>query len=266
MSARPPSPRRGGFTLIEILVAVLILATAFTIIWTTFSVSLSGWRKGQVALDRLHHGDFVIEQLVAAMRSAAFFSSRPDKYGFWLENKGSQDEISWVTSASAFMKPDDPLARGLHRLWVGIEANEDGEDAFAVRAYPHFAQDIEADDIDPWFISSRVKALDCKIWDADTETWDDEWEDTNAVPALVRVELTLEPLARGEREIKVVRMVEIPVGPATTGAAARAQSPAPAGGETPAPAGEAPNASGTVRPAPSQAQGTPAPGAGGTAP
>ncbi len=209
--------RRAAFTLIEVLVAVTILATAFTIIWTTFSVSLDGWRRGQVALDRLHHGDFVMEQVVSGLRSAAYFQTRPDKYGFWLENHGERDAISWVTSGSAFMKPEDPLARGLHRIWIGIAANEEGDDAFAVRAYPHFSEDVEPEDVEPWFISSRIEGLDCQIWNNEQEDWDNEWEDTNAVPPLVQVTLFLKPVERGGEPIKMSRLVEIPIGPSTTG-------------------------------------------------
>ena len=231
-----PAPLR-GFTLIEVLVAVAILATAFTIVWTTFSVSLSGWRKGQVMLDRLHHGDFVMEQVVSALRSAAYFPVRPDKYGFWLEDHGKDDEISWVTSGSAFMKPEDPLARGLHRLWVGIEENDNGDASFAVRAVPHFAEDMDIKDADPWFISSRVKGLDCKVWDNEQEDWDNEWENTNTVPPLIQLTLYLEPLERNGEQVVVTRLVEIPIGPITLGNVNRSvTSPGqPAGGTNAAP-------------------------------
>ena len=219
-SSRPtPSP---GFTLVEVLVAVLILGLAFTIIWTTFSVSLDGWRRGQVALDRLHHGDFVMEQVVSALRSAAYFPVRSEKYGFWLEDHGKDDEISWVTSGSAFMRPEDPLARGLHRLWIGIEDNEDGEASFAVRAFPHFSEEVGPKDVDPWFISSRVKGLDCKVWDNEGEDWDDEWENTNTVPPLIQLTLFLEPTERSGEPVKVTRLVEIPIGPITQGSVTRA--------------------------------------------
>jgi hypothetical protein len=69
-------------------------------------------------------------------------------------------------------------------------------------------------DVDPWFISSRVKGLDCKVWDNEQEDWDDEWENTNTVPPLIQLTLYLEPAERSE-EVVVTRLVEIPIGPIT---------------------------------------------------
>lgn len=214
--------QKSGFTLLEILVAVVLLATAFTIIWSTFSASLDGWRRSSEFLDRITHGDFVIDQLEASLRSTVFFSNRPDKYGFWLESSGggenASDNISWVTSGSAFMLPGDPLANGVHRIMVSVEDAPDGESGLSVRAFQHMKKEIDKDDVDPWFISSRVIGLDCEVYNFEDEVWDTEWEDTNAVPSLLQVTVFLEPLDDGEPAVKVQRVVEIPVAPAVTSA------------------------------------------------
>lgn len=226
-----------GFTLLEVLVAVTLLATAFTIIWSTFSTTLTGWRRSSEFLDRITHGDFVIDQLESSLRSAAFFSNRPDKYGFWLESRGGgsspRDMISWVTSGSGFMKADDPLASGLHRIMITVEDAPSGDSGLAVRAFQHMKKEIEKNDVDPWFISSRVVGLDCRTYNFEDEDWDDEWEDTNAVPSLVEVTVYMEPLEKGEQPVKLQRIIEIPVGPAVTGAVTVGQAPVdqPAQGE-----------------------------------
>lgn len=205
-----------AFTMLELLVALTVLILAFSIIWTTFSSTVKAWRRGTQLVDELHHGDFVMEQLVAALRSAAFFPTKPDKYGFWLDDSGENDEISWVTSGSTFMPPGSPLAQGLHRLIVNVEGNEDGEDSFAVRAYPHLKEEIEKNDVDAWYISSRIKGLNVRTWNHEDEVWEDEWEDTNKIPGLVEVTLYMEPLEKYGEPVKMVRLVEIPMGPATT--------------------------------------------------
>ncbi len=211
--------RTEGFTLLEVLVALALLATAFTIIVGTFSTTIGAWKRGNELLDDLHHGDFIMEQLVASLRSAAYFETAPDKYGFHLDDRGGgsypADMISWVTSGTAFMPPGSPLANGLHRLVITVEDNEDGDPAVAIRAFPHLA-DIEDDEEDPWFLSTVVKGIDCRTYNLEDEDWDDHWEDTNAIPSIVEVTLYMDPLEEYDDPVTLSRMVQIPVAPMVT--------------------------------------------------
>ncbi len=227
-SARRMLASRVGFTLLEVLVAVTLLATAFTIIWSTFATTLDGWRRSGEFLDRITHGDFVIDQMVSSLRSTAFFPNRPDKFGFWLDSKGGgdapRDTISWVTSGGSFMLPEDPLSRGLYRIMLSVE--DAGRDSgLAVRSFQHLKEEIDKADVKPWFVSPRVNGLNVEIYNFEDEDWDDEWEDTNAVPSLVRITLYMEPVEKFKPPIKLQRIVEIPVAPAVTGAVRVTQGP-----------------------------------------
>jgi prepilin-type N-terminal cleavage/methylation domain-containing protein len=216
------APHHGGFTLLELLVALVLLVTAMTIAVGSFSTMLRAWEQGTQAIDELHHGDFVMEQLVSGLRSAAFFKSTPDKYGFWLEDRESgpypNDVISWVASGTAFIPRDSYLTKGMHRLEVTIEDNEDGDPAFAARAFPHLLDHDEMDDVEPWYISSVVKGIDCKTYNIEDEDWEDEWEDTNAIPSIIQVTLYMDPLEEYGDPVEITRMIRIPVAPAVTGA------------------------------------------------
>lgn len=225
--AEPPTAdniQSPGFTLLEILVAVTLLATAFTIIMSTFSATLDGWRRSGEFLDRITHGDFVIDQMVSSLRSTAYFKNRPEQYGFWLESKGGgdapSDSISWVTSGTAFMLPEDPLANGMYRIMLSVE-----DDGLAVRSAQHMLDELDMDDVEPWFVSPRVKGLGCRIYNFEEEDWDEEWEDTNAIPSLVEITLFLEPVERGEPMVKLQRIVEIPLAPAVEGAVTVSRGP-----------------------------------------
>jgi prepilin-type N-terminal cleavage/methylation domain-containing protein len=209
-----------GFTMLELLVALAILVTAMAIIYSTFSAALSGWTKGNKLLDELHHGDFVIEQLVLSLRSTAYFKTSPGTYGFRLNSRGGaypRDEMSWVTSGTSFIPPDSPLLNGLYRISVTIEENKDGDPAVTVRAFPHLSE-LEARDIDPWHISTRVKGLNCRTYNLEKEAWEETWEDTNTVPSLVEITLYMDPLEKYDPPLTIKRLVEIPIAPAVTGA------------------------------------------------
>ncbi len=194
---------------------------AFAIVWQTFSATVNAWKRGGELLDELRHGDFVMEQLVSALRSTAYFPTARDKYGFRLKS-GSQgypaDRISWVTSGTAFMKPDSPLINGLHRLVFSIENNKDGDTAVAIRAYPPLMKDVEESDIDPWYVSTEVKGIQCRTYNSEDEDWENEWEDTNAIPSLVEITLYMDPIEKYGEPIQLKRVVVIPVAPAVSNA------------------------------------------------
>jgi len=220
------SDRRGaasarGFTLLELLIALSIMTAAMAVVIATFVVTIRAWRRGSDMLDELHHGDFVMEQLVSSLRSTAFFYNKPEQYGFWLEDKDNgdypADQISFVTSGTAFVPKDSHLANGLHRLEITIEENEDGETGVAVRAFPHMVS-VEDWEGDAWFVSSQVKGLDCRTFDLQEEEWDDDWEDTNAIPSLVEITLYMDPIEEGRDPITMSRVIEIPLAPVVANA------------------------------------------------
>jgi prepilin-type N-terminal cleavage/methylation domain-containing protein len=256
--------RSRGFTLLELLVSLVILVAAFTTIWHAFSATFGAWERGTKLLDGMHNGDYVMEQLVSALRSAAFFKNSPHIYGFWLEARGGQyprDEISWVTSGTAFLPPDHPLGNGLYRVALSIEDNNEGDPAVAVRAYPHTVN-VEDYDAEAWYVSTKVKGLECIVYNFEEEDWESEWEDTNAVPSLVKVSLYMDPIEQYGRPVVMERLVEIPIGMAVTSKLIEAsatvgdQAGTQPDGTTPTPGAPTPGAPGGA-PTPAPRAGTP---------
>ncbi len=214
--AAAPQNRRRGFTLVEVLIATALIAMAMALLFGSFYNVTRSSQKGQAKLDRLRHGELVMDQLVRALRFAAFFENNPKKYAFWQEKNGGsppKDVISWVTSSPAFIPPRDGLVYGLHRLFLSIEDTDDGPALHAV-AYPHL-QDLEDPDFeerDPWLVSREVTGLEFRWYDQDGKSWEDEWEKENALPQFVEVTLTLRPLDPGEKAVEMTRVVQIPAG------------------------------------------------------
>lgn len=234
--------RRRGFTLLELLVSLVILVMAMTIVYQTFTNTMGAWERGSKVLDNLHSGDYVMQQIVTALRSAAYFTSVEGAYGFVMDSSGGaypQDEFSWVTSGSALIPPESPLANSVYRVKVGMDNNDDGDEAVTVWAWPHLAEDGE-DDAEPFYISTRVKGIDVRTYNFEEETWDDEWEDTNSLPTLVELTLFMDPVEKYGKPIELVRLVEIPLAPAITSAVINAGSSSSAGPARSSPAASPP--------------------------
>jgi prepilin-type N-terminal cleavage/methylation domain-containing protein len=234
--AEPSRSQSAGFTLLELLVALTILVFAFAIIWETFSGTVKAWQRGSQLLDELRHGDFVMEQLVSALRSAAFFRTSPGRYGFRLEtgSAGSYpgDKLSWVTASSAFIPPDSVLSKGSHRIIFSIEDDDDGEPAVCIRAYDPLLEDEDTVKIDRWFVSTEVQGVQCRIYNLEEKIWENSWEGekTNSLPSLVEITLYMNPIEEFGEPITLKRLVEIPIAPAVTNAVKTAEAaPAPTG-------------------------------------
>lgn len=207
--------KKAGFTLLEVLVALVILSSAFAIIYSTFTTTLKAWRDGSTLLQDLRHGDFVMEQLASALRSSAYFDGLGKYYGFWMENKSTGrfpgDVLSWVTADPAFIPADSPLARSMHRIEFTIDRNDEGDSSVAIRAYPYLTEQDEARDAETWFVSSEVQGFDVQFYNLEDEVWEDEWEDTNSVPSLVQVSLFMPPIEKYGDPVTLSRLIQIPV-------------------------------------------------------
>ncbi len=208
--------QRAAFTLIELLVALAIFGLVAALAAGTFWGVVRAWNRGGELLEQLHYGEFAMEQLVTALRGAAWFPSKPEAFGFWLDN----GEASWVTSGSAFLPPDSPLINGLHRLSVGMDS-VGGERGLVVRAWPHLAEEEDLRAAEPWLICPEAADFDCEWYDFESEDWSRDWEETNSLPKLVRVTLKMKPRETFDEELELQRVVVLEVAPAVPGRESR---------------------------------------------
>ncbi len=213
--------KKKGFTLIELLLSLAIMSIIMTLTFLTFSTVTKAWQMGQALSEDLHHGEFVMEQLVMGLMSSYYSgSSGNSKYGFWLDSMGGSDEISWVKLGTALVGDDCKFAGSPHRVIVSIEPDEDGRSAVAVRAWrlADEPEDFDSDELEPIFLSTMVTSIKCEPRDpepameGDVE-WMNEWEETNRLPVAVKITLALEPLEEDGEPIEIQRAIEIPVAP-----------------------------------------------------
>ncbi len=209
--------RRRGFTLLEALVSMALLAITVVIIAGAFRAVTAAWTRGGSAIEELHHGDFVAGQVTAALRSAAYFRSNTSTslYGFQFEDQDGaypRDRISWVTTSRAMVSPTSAFARATHRIELSVEETRDmREPVLVARAWSHLARDVRRDDIEPWIVSPRVRGLDCRFWNAEREEFEDEWTNTNRLPDRVEMNLYFDPPSGATEPLVMRRMIDIPV-------------------------------------------------------
>lgn len=245
--------RRSGFTMIELLIAVALTATIVGAGILAFSTASRIWRTGTDAADAIHHGDYVMEQLASALRSAYYpDADKPSsQHGMVLVNDGDDDEahdsLSWVKFGSAMVGRNSGIADSPHRIVVYTvgegEADEENlaEGGLVVKAWRLSAQVEDFDPEDEEYVKPRllmpdVLALDFKLLDPEDnlakgqdpvpdqddfdeeggfEWIDEDWKDdyTNRLPYAVVATLYLKPRERGEEPIALRRLITLPTAP-----------------------------------------------------
>ena len=245
--------KRCGFTMIELLIAIALTATIVTASIVAFSTASRIWRNGADAADAIHHGDYVMEQLASALRSAYYpDATQPSsQHGMVLVNDGDEDEahdsLSWVKFGSALVGRNSGIADSPHRIVVyTVEEGEEDDEALAegglvVKAWRLSAQIEDFDPEDEEYVKPRllmpdVLALDFKVLDPEGnlaegkdpvpdqddfdeqggfEWIDEDWKDdyTNRLPYAVVATLYLKPSEKGTEPIALRRLITLPTAP-----------------------------------------------------
>lgn len=211
---------RHGFTMVELLVSVAILLLVTAVTYGVFAAVTKAWQRGTALSEDLHHGDFVMEQLVMALHSAYY---RDTKSGFVLEDDGdgasARDSISWVKLGPSLVGENSEIAKGPHRVRFTIESMPDsGKPAAAVTFWSPDAylqpEGFDPEQLKPIFLSSRIVGFNCRVAtnaESGELDWDDTWEKTNELPPAVELSIYLRPLQEDEDPVEMKRCVSIPI-------------------------------------------------------
>ncbi|MBQ6137848.1 MAG: prepilin-type N-terminal cleavage/methylation domain-containing protein, partial [Kiritimatiellae bacterium] len=212
---------RRAFTLVEILLAVVLVGIITTLSVATMSAVSRGWEISADYIDKMQRTDYALAQVVSGLRSMYYphDGSQDYKYGFVLTDNGdgedpkSSDVIEWSKTGTAIVGNRSAVADTVHRVQVMVleEGNHDYKDEIQVtglyaRQCPDQKLRPSDDDIDytfengemyqPVLIADGIVGFSCRVMkdadqidaDAGSAKFDEEWESSNSVP--YKIELT----------------------------------------------------------------------------
>ena len=145
---------RRAFTMIEMLLATMLVGVLTTLSILTFQAVSHGWQASTDYLDKMQRTDYALNQLIIALRSAYWpeegdsgssKSSEATKgggnkgesrnqYGFYdpYKREGNRpndsDIIEWTKKGSALIGSENAMADSVHRVRVMILEEGDTED------------------------------------------------------------------------------------------------------------------------------------------
>jgi prepilin-type N-terminal cleavage/methylation domain-containing protein len=175
-----------GFTLLEIIIAVVILATMAMAIYRFVQSNVSAIRVSSdvIAADAQYDG---LREVLTAQWQALPSGKGASLLGeaFKLENR-SRDEIRWLCSAGPGLMTR--YASGDFLVTLRLQSEKNG-DRFDLGLSRKLANDSGLSDVgESWVpLIDNVTSLEIRYFDARLNVWVEKWTDTNTLPRLVRV-------------------------------------------------------------------------------
>ena len=189
----PVSPRAhvGGFTLIEVILAVSILAVVVLLATAALRVGLRSWETGQrrVDLQQEHRAlvELVSESLAGAFPYQGSVGQNPERVVLF---QGEPGEVRFVTSAPPLTL--DAPAAPFHAVVLGRK----GEDA--LRLVERLVPTDDPFPSGPERVLSRSVTHFTLAYRDESGGWQDKWDGREAagLPSAIRFELAVGGLAR----------------------------------------------------------------------
>ncbi len=128
--------QKSAFTLIELILAISLLATITVTAYLCLSTATRTWRVGVEAADAVNHGDYIMEQILMGLRSAYYpevgtVDGSAGQYGMQLVNDGDEetarDSLTWVKLGSALVGADSEVANTPHKVVLSLVGKGESE-------------------------------------------------------------------------------------------------------------------------------------------
>ena len=181
---------RRGFTMIEMLLATILVGVLTTFSILTFRSVSHGWQVSADYLDKMQRTDYALNQVVSGLRSMYYphDGSQNEKYGFVLIDKGDgedprrSDVIEWSKLGSAIVGTKNDKADSVHRVQIMVLEEGDNDYAEPIQKTGLYArimrdsalgEDKDEDDTDltfgneelyqPLLVADGITGFNCRV-------------------------------------------------------------------------------------------------------
>ncbi len=176
--------RRSGFTLIELVIALAIVAAMLAIMFSGLRVGLAAWRQGDARADALQHGRSLNLLLTRALSGAhPYRAGAIGREASIVLFDGDRDHLAFVTATPPVPGPV-PIA------FTAVTCSR-GESGLVIRQKPLPNHEPFAE-IPPAVVDDSVAALQFRYRRGAGGTWEDRWDSQveKTLPDAVEITLT----------------------------------------------------------------------------
>ena len=213
----------GAFTILEVLVALVMLGIVAASVVGAFGVGLRSWKHSQEALDNLQRSSVVGDALLRCFQGIVFALENRDFYGLYgqdgSDGQYDTDTLSFVTRSHRLRGDVGRAWRGPRRITLFIDDSAWGQPALSMSVENPFVLESAAFP-EPIPLTRYVRGLNFRYMDPMTGEWLDEWETPAAeggdpeaplLPGAIEVTITIANVREGRPDIVVTRVADLPI-------------------------------------------------------
>ena len=196
-----------GFTLLEVVLALSIVAVMLTILFGGLRVGLRAWQRGEERAETLERARSMNQLIEQTLAGAYTFQGQIDKNTqARILFQGEAAKVSFVT-----MSPPVPLLAGVAFTAVTLSMEAGAAFGLAIRekALPNFDpfETVSPSLVDPTVTGIRFRYLR----DPDAGGWEDTWDGAQerVLPRAVEVTLTTMVNGRGQEQPPITVPVRV---------------------------------------------------------
>jgi type II secretion system protein J len=177
-----------GFTLLEIMMAILIFSMVLAAIYSTWMAIIKGSKISLDTAASVQRSRIAMKALEDAFVTSVMFTADIKDYAFLADTSGDMAFVSMVSRLPASFpgvgRYGDQVVR---RITFSVEPGLDGNELKMTQA--PMLQDTNRMEAYTLVLAKDVTMFHMEFWDMQNGEWLDEWTDTNQMPRLVKISL-----------------------------------------------------------------------------
>ena len=182
----PSSRRHGGFTIIELITAMVIFSMVVAAIFSTYFAVTNGAVAANRAAAAAQRSRVALRTLEEALGATQSFVADSQYYTFDVDN-GTEPYLSFVASvSSSFPRSGRFPGFNVRRLTFAVESGPNWGKRLVLRQNPILMDLTEDEQKYPLVLANDVRKFEMQFWDKKKTDWLDEWTETNQLPQMVK--------------------------------------------------------------------------------
>jgi general secretion pathway protein J len=181
----PPSRNQSGFTLIEVLVAIALLAVIGAMVFGSLVTTTQAMDAGRERAER----EQTVRRVLRVMAEEISLSQFDQKFP-WTGMNGTQD--GQPADTLAFLAMSDGMGNAAVKESETVRVVYTRERDRLIRFVRRNRYSLTDESLDQVELADRVRGFNVRYYDGQSRIWTDEWRSDGKVPKVLLLEVTFQ--------------------------------------------------------------------------